>query len=92
MSQPEFLDGEPVNLEAAALDAVEWLRFWREFLNHNLLAQSWNGQRRRMSRAIRRLESYLPEGEPIYHETPKPPAYGAVATLDPVKGEEESEE
>jgi hypothetical protein len=27
------------------------------------------------------------DGEPIYHETPRPPAYGAVAILDPVHPE-----
>jgi hypothetical protein len=64
---PEFLDGSPVNLEAAALDALEWMRFWRQYLNRNHLDERWNESRRRMSRAIEALETYLPEADPVYH-------------------------
>lgn len=79
--QPEFMDGKPINLEAAALDALEWLEFWRGYLNYNHLGQEWNESRRRMSGAIEALEYYLPKGEPVFHDTPGPSVYGAATIL-----------
>ncbi len=73
-----FFDGEPTNLEAAALDALEWLKFWREYLNHNHLGQNWNEARRRMTLAIKALERFTPDQEPVFHSSPRPPLANIV--------------
>ena len=86
MDRPRYLNGEPQNLEAAALDALEWLLFAQQYLKYNHLGQSWNTTRRRLTRCIGALEPYVLI-EPIFEETPRPPAYGAVAILDPVHHE-----
>lgn len=81
MDRPRYLDGEPQNLEAAALDALEWLLFAKEYLKHNHQGQRWNTTRRRLSRCIEALEPYVLI-DPIFQETPKPPTFGAVAYVD----------
>ena len=58
MTQPIFHDGAPLNLEAAALDSLEWLRVTQRLLILRSEA------RERLERAIAALESFLPEGEP----------------------------
>lgn len=75
----EFLDGVPVNLESAALDALEWLKFWRGYLDHNHLGDDWNGNRKRMSLTIRTLEKFLPDEMPICHTTKSAPTANIVS-------------
>lgn len=66
MSKPIYLDGQPDNLEAAALDALDWLRYVQqrqdayEFSADNL---------RRLVGAIGALERFLPGEEPEFRET-----------------------
>lgn len=59
---PAYFDGEPINLEAAALDALEWLEFWRKLLLED--GQVSPAKRvdalDRMARAIGSLKEYLP--------------------------------
>lgn len=55
-----FVEGEPANLEAAAMDALEWLRWMQVTLRLRGQGSA------KLARAIIALEKYLPNGEPIY--------------------------
>jgi hypothetical protein len=61
---PIFVDGQPVNLEAAALDALEWLKLLEEiyFQRPKIFREPQEG-RTRLTRAIAALEATLPEAE-----------------------------
>lgn len=66
-------EGEPANLEAAALDALGWLEFWYFLLDKIDFGQYWDGARRgqirgRMAQSMATLQKYLPEQAPIMHE------------------------
>lgn len=76
----EFLDGVPTNLEAAALDALEWLKFWQGYLKHHHLGVDWNGNRKRMSSAIEMLDKFLPDEQPVYSSSPQIPTANIVVT------------
>lgn len=62
MSTPHFVDGAPANLEAAAMDALDWLRWTR---NNAALGPK---NMARIQAAIRALETHLPTDEPIFEE------------------------
>ena len=53
-------DGYPMNLEAAALDALEWLRAFEAQMIRRHDCHS-DESRERIGRAIAALEKYLPE-------------------------------
>lgn len=78
---PTFHDGEPVNLEAAALDALDWLKWGKEFLKHNYHNRRRDTILYRLGRAIAALEEFLPDETPLFTETPKSPEFGAVAEI-----------
>lgn len=66
MSVPIYRDGKPVNLQAAILDTMFWLRWLRGYLSddHRRLSSSgWSEQRAQLRLAIRALEEFLP-GDP----------------------------
>lgn len=65
-----YLDGEPQNLEAAASDALEWLRLTLQYIKQIRGQSRWASQleedRDRLARAIESIESFLPQGQPIF--------------------------
>lgn len=81
MGKPRYLDGEPTNLEAAALDALDWLRFWQKYLNEALSFRPAHALRRRVDAAIKALETFLPDQEPIFEESPKSPLFEVDSEL-----------
>lgn len=65
---PTFDDGTPQNLAAAALDALEWLRFWRDYLERGhprLRGAIWDDAQARLGRAVAALEQFLPVQPPV---------------------------
>lgn len=64
---PKYLDGEPVNLAAAALDALDWLRFFKKRTEIKLNEENVS----RLALAIGCLESFLPKEEPIFIQSEK---------------------
>lgn len=78
---PAFHDGEPANLEAAALDALEWMEWTEKILRLNYQGQRKNVTIYRLGRAIKALKAFLPADEPVFTETPRPPTFGAVAEI-----------
>lgn len=66
---PTYLDGEPTNLEAAALDALDWLQFWQKYLNESLSFRPAHALRRRIEAAIKALETFLPDEPPVFNES-----------------------
>lgn len=81
MEPAKYLDGEAQNLEAAANDALEWMKFWQEHLRRTYRFQETNVLMRRQQEVIWLLEKFLPKEPPIFEETPRPPLYDAVAEL-----------
>lgn len=65
---PRFLDGCPENLAAAALDALEWLR-WLDNRLSKMKVSEWEENRARLRGCIEELKAYIPEGEPVYEVT-----------------------
>ncbi len=68
MTAPIFVDGVPANLEAAALDALAWLEFFRK---HPSLGTLFNPAKsaeavQRIDLAIGALAGLLPEDEPVF--------------------------
>lgn len=78
MSEPIFANGEPQNLEAAALDALEWLRFTRNYMRQRGQSKYEGGVYRhisfpqddmnRLDQAIAALEKFLPNGQPVFQD------------------------
>lgn len=83
MSVPIFTDGEPANLEAAALDALEWLQWLEILMNDNRFfhGRGWARNHVRLRAAIKALTAHLPDVDPVFEQTPKPPAFGAVVEV-----------
>ena len=59
MNKPAWIDGNPSNLDAAALDAMAWLYFLRDQLDIRLGPKS----RERLLRCISELENKLQEAK-----------------------------
>lgn len=69
MPDPTYRKGKPVNLEAAALDALEWLRWFKPELDSRMIhdpavLKEWQ---RRLNAAIKALDKHLPN-KTITHE------------------------
>lgn len=85
MTPPIYLDGEPQNLEAAATDALDWLKITLEYIHH-IRGQVRMGQRLevdrdRLRRTIEAVETYLPSLKPMHRRTGEPEPEGwAVVT------------
>lgn len=84
MNAPTFRDGCPANLEAAALDALEWLQWLEILMNDNRFfsGHGWARNLARLRQAISVLKALLPDETPIFEETPKPPMFGALVEVD----------
>lgn len=70
MSNPTYRDGEPANLEAAALDALEWLRWFKPELGSQMIhdpdvLKEWQ---QRLDAAIASLDKHLPNKDMIFEE------------------------
>lgn len=64
MSVPIYRDGKPVNLQAAILDVMFWLRWLRSYLEDDrrrLSASGWSEQRAQLRLAIQALQEFLPD-------------------------------
>lgn len=67
MTHAIYLNGHPDNLEAAASDALDWLRY---FECHVQAQGQFQGEDlRRLERAIAALEQHLPQEGPEFRET-----------------------
>lgn len=74
MSPPIYLDGIPVNLEAAASDALEWLR-WAKSPKRSAEND------RRLDVMIATLEKFLDGVTPVYFGEKEPPT--GIVKLEP---------
>lgn len=86
MTQPIYLDGEPQNLEAAALDALDWLKIMLEYI-HVIRGQARNGDRLRedrdrLQRMIEVLEGFVGGSKPLYRKTGEPDPEGWAVVVD----------
>lgn len=86
MTVPIYLDGEPQNLEAAALDSLEWLRIMLEYI-HVIRGQARNGDRLRedrgrLQRTIDALEGFVAGSKPLYRKTGEPDPEGWAVVVD----------
>lgn len=86
MAQPIYLDGEPQNLEAAALDALEWLNVMLECI-HVIRGQARMGDRLRedrdrLQRMIETIQSLVPDNKPIFRKTGEPDPEGWAVVVD----------
>lgn len=59
MTPPTYLDGAPANLEAAALDALAWLRWAKSPIRTEENEQ-------RLDESIRALEKFLPNADLVF--------------------------
>lgn len=86
MSRPIYLDGEPQNLEAAALDALDWLKIMLEYI-HVIRGQARNGDRLRedrdrLQRMIEIMQMLVPDNKPLYRKTGEPDPEGWAVVVD----------
>lgn len=69
-AKPTYLDGVPTNLEAAALDAKDWLDWWLKFVSrprHVNYIKTEDLDRLRLCRDS--LAEFLPDVEPVFRKT-----------------------
>ena len=63
MKEPDWANGEPVNIEAAALDAIVWLELMQKMLDEGKLTlMQHNENRKRLGLATDKLKQMV-EGE-----------------------------
>lgn len=63
-----FRAGKPVNLPAAALDALEWLIAFKQFMRENYREAKYHEARVRLERAITALTDQLKPHVPERYE------------------------
>lgn len=74
---PTWKNGEPDNLSAAAMDALEWLYLMRVFMQRekppgsSLSVAVWQDAQRRLDCAIESLEIYMPEDYTVWPASSK---------------------
>jgi hypothetical protein len=78
METARFIDGEPANLPAAALDALEWLEWLRKHLAQQHHSATYDELRRRLALATDCLREHL---VPCLPETYEHAPSGAVAVV-----------
>jgi hypothetical protein len=66
--------GHPVNLEAAALDSLEWLRMLQEDFPKKFPDWRWDADWRRLNRCIAALEQFAADTEQQHEDAGALPA------------------
>jgi hypothetical protein len=83
MEKARFIEGEPANLPAAALDALEWLEWLRKHLAQNHAGVVYDEHRRRLALATDCLREHLAPCLPETYERAPSGAVCAVVTSSP---------
>lgn len=70
MPNPTWRDGAPANLEAAAMDALDWLRWFKPELDSRLIRQAdvLADCQQRLASTIAALDNYLPDKTMIFED------------------------
>lgn len=82
-------EGAPVNLPATALDALEWLVWLRDRMQHRPFVDArFDEARARLARAVAALETYTAQYTPVDRQAPTACRAEVVASSQ-IRGEEE---